>query len=57
MSNTARVLQVNNHRDELLARAELVAYGVVYPTGETRMAMEVIHFGSVPCNDERRQLL
>lgn len=37
----AEVHQVNNHRDELLARAELVAYGVVYPTGETRMAMEV----------------
>lgn len=35
------VHKVAHKHDELLARAELVAYGVVYPTGETRMALEV----------------
>ena len=33
--------QVENQTEQLLARAPLVCYAVVYPTGERRMACEV----------------
>ena len=33
--------QVEGQNDQLLARAPLVCYAVIYPTGERRMACEV----------------
>mmetsp|Transcript_12420 Transcript_12420/g.37357 ORF Transcript_12420/g.37357 Transcript_12420/m.37357 type:complete len:482 (+) Transcript_12420:144-1589(+) len=37
----AEVHQVADKKEHLLAQGQLVAYGVVYPTGESRMALEV----------------
>jgi hypothetical protein len=38
---SVRITQVEGQNEQLLARAPLVCYAVIYPTGERRMACEV----------------